>query len=119
MKIKLPKTLAEPLTIPWMFMSPSSIASKLDIDDALNGLIDNYERRNLMPRTPFSPTVGVCTMLRVTAEGSGAYQASSTAFPIIECKTHIGYEYVVLMSLPNDKNLYHWSRKSWFPWSPS
>ncbi len=119
MKIVLPKTLAEPGTIPWALISPSSIVSKLDIDDALNGLIDNYERRKLMPRTPFSPTVGVCTMLRVTAEGSGADDASATAHPIIECKEHIGYEFVVLMTLSNDKNLYHWSRKSWFPWYPS
>ncbi len=118
MKILLPKTLAEPLTIPWMLISSGGV-SKTDIDDALNRLIDGYERKKLMPQTRHSPTSGVRTMLRVTAEIAGAYQASSTAFPIIECKIHTGHEYVVLLSLPNDKSLYHWSRKSFFPWSPS
>ncbi len=114
MKIILPKTLAEPLTIPWFIVS-SGDGTESVIDDALNGLIDNYERSNLMPRLPGDSTAGVCTMLRVTAAHAGTDNVDALAYPVIECKKHIGYEYVVLYSLPNSKLLYNWSRKSWFP----
>jgi len=117
MEIKIPKTLAEPLIIPWFIAS--SNATEYDIDNALNDLIDNYERRKIMPRLPGDSTRGVCTMLRVTANGAGTDNVDALAYPVIECKKHVGYEYVVLYSLPNSKNLYNWSRKSWFPWFPS
>lgn len=118
MKIILPKTLAEPLTIPWFVISSFKEVSENGIDEALHDLIDVYERKKLMPRHN-SSTVGLCTMLRVTAERAGTDNVDAMAYPIIECKTHTGYEYVVLYSLPNDKSLYNWTRKSWFPWSPS
>jgi hypothetical protein len=117
MKIKLPKTLAEPLTIPWMLISSSDV-TECDIDDALHNLIDNYERKNLMPEAS-SSTTGICTMLRITAEVAGTDNVDALAYPIVEHAKHTGYEYVVLYSLPNSKNLYNWSRKSWFPWFPS
>lgn len=119
MKIKLPKTLAEPLTIPWAWIVPRMGVSKHEINDALHDLVDCYERENLIPGTPDSPLGGILAMLRSTAELAGASDASATAFPMIECKKHVGYEYVVLLGLPNDKKLYHWNRKSWFPYSPS
>jgi len=114
-KILLPKTLAEPGTIPWALISSSNKMLEIGINDALHDLIDDYERRHIMPCAPSSSIKGVCSMLRITAHGAGAHDAGATTYDLIECKKHVGYEYVILFSLPNDKNLYHWVRKSWFP----
>ena len=116
MKIVLPKTLAEPLTISWKFISVD--ATEEDIQNALWELINDYETHKLMPRCP-SSTKSVRTMLEVTALGAGADKAGAGAYPMIECKKHVGYEYVVLFSIPGSKNLYNWSIKYWFPLSPA
>lgn len=113
MKILLPKTLAEPLTIPWDDFITSDDVSEMNIIEALHRLIDNFERREIMPKFTTSPTEGVCTMLKITALEAGADQASSSSYPMIECKKHVGDEYVVLYALPNCKSLFNWSRKSW------
>ncbi len=113
MKIKLPKTLAEPLTIPWVVKSSVNGASEIDISEALHRLMDNYVRRGTMPGKSDSPKE-VHNLLRLTAMTAGADNAMATSYPMIECKTHVGDDYVVLFSLPNSKSIYNWSRKSWY-----
>ncbi len=112
MKIVLPKSLAEPLIIPWDDFIPINDASEGNVAEALHRLIDNFERREIMPGKGEAPK-GVHSMLQITAEEAGADQASATSYPIFECKKHVGDDYVVIFSLPNSKSLYNWSRKSW------
>ena len=117
MNIVLPRTF-EPGTIPWEMIS-SGDGTEKDISKALDYLLDTFEGRKIMPRSSDQPTNGICAMLRETARTAGTDNVDALAYPIVECKKHVGFEYVVLYSLPNSKNLYNWSRKSWFWMYPS
>ncbi len=112
MKIVLPKSLAEPLTIPWKVISCGVSIS--DISMELHLLIDDFEHREVMPWRPNDSTKSVRAMLEGRARKAGAVSVGATAFPLIE-KELVGHEYVVLFNLPNDAKIHFWSRKAWFP----
>ncbi len=123
MKIILPKTLAEPLTIPWLGIA---IMTNPGMADIIKDAIRDYFITILgCDKEPISPLIkngksrltpgGMLYMLQATAEQAGGLNVYGELERNMNGTKHIGYSYYVFFTIPGSDKLHHKCMLSWFP----
>lgn len=121
LKIVLPKTLAEPLTIPWAKSVDMKLAVR--IKDDLDDMFQYMEKNGITPgrirKAPsFSPNE-VAKTLRTIAKNGGATTAYTEVLKsgfgfTTKNPIHIGYRYSVIFTIPGGARAFRISFDSYF-----
>jgi len=118
MKIKIPKTLAEPLIIPWFFPKLSGEKLVESIRDAIRDFFLRMEKMGHTPkatRSNFRMTIeDFLHILEHVAEVHGGIKVYSFVDKCMDGTKHIGYSYYIYFEIPNGGILYNKCMISWF-----
>jgi len=119
--IVLPKTLAEPLTIPWFVPVPYDADLERRIKDrltacfeAINGQFNPIDKTCVVDGQLHTSVRGLLVVLRETAENMGALRVTATSDKTTHRGKHIGNTYIVLFRVPHDIKEHIWGGVSWF-----
>lgn len=121
MKIVLPKTLAEPLTIPWF----NSDKSTSDLVEHIMYAIYEAFAASQVTRKEHMIIHDLLDMLVRVAERNGALEAIphyAHIWSTDEKRKHIGYRYFIHFKVPNDTRVHLESIRFYFgetPWCES
>ncbi len=120
MDIKIPKTLAEPLTIPWLDIA--MVTNSITVD-SIKAAIREYFMMIVMtnkepPRAPDGRTRltpgGLLYMLQYIAEQAGAVNVYGKISRNMEGTKHIGDMYYVFFMVPGSKTIHFKVLFTWF-----
>ncbi len=124
MKIVLPKTLAEPWTIPWFMLSnvPDALSDAISL--ALREYFDTLDSGDHVPNPVKDPGFGTVRLdpqtlleaLKALAQELGAKDVETAYDHLINGPKHIGYSYRVHFHVPNRRRVQMWVINSWFHW---
>jgi len=118
MKIILPKTLAEPLTIPWFITRLHDEGLVESIRDEIRRFFLSMEKVGHTPkavRSDLRMTVkDFLHILEHVAKVHGGINVYSFIDKCMDGTKHIGYAYYVYFQVPNDPQLYNKCMISWF-----
>jgi len=113
MKIKLPKTLAEPGTIPWP--EPYDHEQSGRISAVLTEEFRELDDARLLPSAETGMTVEqTCDHMRWLAERRGMKDISTTCSNIHRGAKHVGYLFIVRFSEPGKSQRHDVHLKTYF-----
>jgi len=128
MKIVLPKTIAEPLTIPWFIPIPDADLIG-DVRTEIREYFDYLKKRNLTPVPGnrvnthgryrlTSADIAIAVRIMLGRMGASLYHIEvknlyDTSPGVNPSCTHIGYSFGMLFKVPNDRRIYKQFSSTW------